>query len=591
MLEQPTSMEGFAVMNDDAAALPVDEYLARCIQAKERFACPEPEFEEGQAVPKLAPESYLQGPQLLLFEQLRDLFPEASSHMLARHAACGDVDMATGAILEEMAPGATRGLSQGDMDMIGQSLSRTASRASEEDADRDVLNLMGHALPDVPRPALKAALREASGDLALALNLAKGAALDIAAWEAYDPVEKLVGILQIDTSRATELLKKTENDINAAVALAMGEKATAAAAAATPVAQPPAPAPGAPAVTQDGWEIICRFDPKKGTCQSARSLKPGEEPGQIVVSQVGTDNTAAYAATCFEHMLQREQEMEKTHVVFYHAYNTACLIYEVQAEVARQLYGLEDHAPPLPRILRTEFVGKSMKTLLNEFSKMQGRDHNPAFRALAISVSNTLFSFGSEAPPLQCFRAGYGCGDLSFQGLLDSLLQHAGAEGTQVSEMRTALVKLGGEYGLPVGPYGGSGGGRSALGGHMLQIFVEKKTADEIAYRSQPYGVVIKDGLTISQYLAGKGKPSGGERLVDGQARLLMFPEVFLDAKKTQMYHYCGNWEFLGGDTTMDGSRAKFVMQMRDILKPLFATPADVAKCRGGIEGTRKIKK
>jgi len=70
-----------------------------------------------------------------------------------------------------------------------------------------------------------------------------------------------------------------------------------------------------------------------------------------------------------------------------------------------------------------------------------------------------------------------------------------------------------------------------------------------------------------------------------------MFPEVFLDAKKTQMYHYCGNWEFLGGDTTMDGSRAKFVMQMRDILKPLFATPADVAKCRGGIEGTRKIKK
>ena len=42
---------------------------------------------------------------------------------------------------------------------------------------------------------------------------------------------------------------------------------------------------------------------------------------------------AAFASGCFESMLRREQELEGDWVVFYHSYNNAALMYEVQAEV------------------------------------------------------------------------------------------------------------------------------------------------------------------------------------------------------------------------------------------------------------------
>ena len=52
---------------------------------------------------------------------------------------------------------------------------------------------------------------------------------------------------------------------------------------------------------------------------------------ETILRNVGTDNTAAFAAVCFERMMQREQEMDDDFCVFYHHYNSASLLYEVQA--------------------------------------------------------------------------------------------------------------------------------------------------------------------------------------------------------------------------------------------------------------------
>merc|ERR1712100_347929 len=63
--------------------------------------------------------------------------------------------------------------------------------------------------------------------------------------------------------------------------------------------------------TADGWEIKCAVDTSK-RCQSLRTDLPGGYSGSFadtVLRRVGTDNTAAFAAVCFEQMIQREQEL------------------------------------------------------------------------------------------------------------------------------------------------------------------------------------------------------------------------------------------------------------------------------------------
>lgn len=65
-----------------------------------------------------------------------------------------------------------------------------------------------------------------------------------------------------------------------------------------------------PLLTTDGWEIIFNYRQKsQRVAQSMRSLFPHEDAKTIVLSNVGADNTAAYAAACFEMILEREEEL------------------------------------------------------------------------------------------------------------------------------------------------------------------------------------------------------------------------------------------------------------------------------------------
>jgi len=339
--------------------------------------------------------------------------------------------------------------------------------------------------------------------------------------------------------------------------------------------------------TSDGWEIKCLVDSSR-PCQSLRSLQDTSLAARRILREVGTDNTAAFASVCFEHMLMREQELEEHFCVFYHSYNGAALLYEVQAEIARFAFGLPDDFAPLPRVDSRPFKHASVEGLMASFSadggssaaaavgNMQGQDHDPRFRALAISASPSLFASGSEAPPLHCFRRGYGCQDLSFRELLVKLLLDVfRMERSTTCQLVDELVVAALCYGLPCSGYGtGCQKGRNMgrLGGQMLQIFVARTEVDRIAYHSRPMGVPVRETRSVREWLASpwSQKRCKEGQLVDGQVRILFRPEVFIDPKRGRLFHYCSDWEFLGGDPDMEGSRAAFVVELRKLLAPVL---------------------
>ena len=43
------------------------------------------------------------------------------------------------------------------------------------------------------------------------------------------------------------------------------------------------------------------------------------------------------------------------------------------------------------------------------------------------------------------------------------------------------------------------------------------------------------------------------------EVRILFDPAIFLDSSKGQLFHYCGDWEFLGGNVEMEESYAEFL--------------------------------
>ena len=290
---------------------------------------------------------------------------------------------------------------------------------------------------------------------------------------------------------------------------------------AIPSGMTPSPFGGvAPRVPPARDDIVFIVRPELGPSQSLMTLD-GASARDAVLAAVGHDDHAAFEAYCFQSMIEREQEHHEDFVVFYHSYSAAALLYEIQAELARQLSGheLPDDFAPLPRIHRGPFDQFPELSMLREsFGSLKGQDHDPKFRALAISVSNSLFASGSEAPPLTCFRAGYSCMDLSFRGLLTSLLTTCGmSEQDEIEHLADQLADLAEAFDLQALPYrvkgrdlhsammlGGSGMTNNLRRGHMLQLFVHKDYCDDICYRSAPYGKGFADTFRFVDFLRGK---------------------------------------------------------------------------------------
>lgn len=355
--------------------------------------------------------------------------------------------------------------------------------------------------------------------------------------------------------------------------------------------------------TKDGWEIKCVIDVLR-PCQSLRSLYWGRQlaadPASLVLQHVGQDNTAAFAAVCFEQMIQREQDLEGDFCVFYHSYNGAALLYETQAVIARCAFGLADDFAPLPRLLIHRFKDSSLRALKEAFGTMTGQDHDPRFRELAISASPALFAFGSEAPPLHCFRTGYGCSDVSFRKLLVELLRDTcGTNEVAAIACADELCDVALRFGLRddiyrdyTRPAKSTLTRPPRLGGQMLQIFIAREEVDKLVYHSHPFGTPIESTKSVKEWLANPGTPNNPAG-VDGQVRILCDPRVFMDPRRGRIYHYSGDWEFFGGSLDMPDSRAAFVAALRHAMAPLLSSRTRIYNnCVGNAKmDTRKCNK
>eukprot|EP00746_Dinoflagellata_sp_MGD_P163004 gnl/MRDRNA2_/MRDRNA2_90826_c0_seq1.p1 gnl/MRDRNA2_/MRDRNA2_90826_c0~~gnl/MRDRNA2_/MRDRNA2_90826_c0_seq1.p1 ORF type:complete len:622 (+),score=146.99 gnl/MRDRNA2_/MRDRNA2_90826_c0_seq1:194-1867(+) len=521
------------------------------------------------------------------------MYPHASDEMLEEAALTGDLNDALDVVCAQLEedngthsklapppppPALNRSLSGGDRDTVELVRALSGGDAvctSESDSITDAaLARMMSLLPAYTRKDLKALL-----DICGNENEAVDVVLD-APWL----VEPMVSN---QWSRAYAEKKRMEEHDE------LDKKAKKAAdqQLAQKESVPAKPSDSKVRRTKDGWEIRCVVDTSR-PCQSLRSNI--KDPAERIMKEVGDDNTAAFAAICFEQMLQREQELEGKFCVFYHAYNGAALMYEVQAEIARCAFGLDDSFAPLPRIFHNQFTDVTVGKLRSMLADRRTSDHDTRFRACAISATPSLFGYGSEAPPLQCFRMGYGCGDVSFRALLVGIVH----EGCGVTEAKAKSVvdeicQVGAKYGLQTSMYRDSSkhgfySAPAALGGQMLQIFVSLEEVEDLVYRSHAYGYPHEDQKRISEWLY-PSSPVDRVDPVDGQVRIMCRPDALVDSSRARIYHYCANWEFFGGRAEDAGSRAAFVQDLRKILGPVMK--AEDVKKRVTAPGSSTISK
>lgn len=274
-----------------------------------------------------------------------------------------------------------------------------------------------------------------------------------------------------------------------------------------------------------------------------------------------------YAAFQFSCMLQREQELFEDFICFYHSYSFASLLYEVHAEVARHVFGLPDSFPPLPRLAVPEGAATSAENLRG-LVQTASQDHDPAFRALGLSSSCSVFANQSEAPPLTCFQGGYSCTDLDFRSLLQNFLGSCCDVGHQSIESLTeAVIAAGSKHNLPVQPYGAHAS-QSALPGYMLQIFIHRSIVEQFAYASQPMGIPI-DGTIVGYTMSHSDS-------ADGQARVLFHPPTFIDPSKARLFHYCARPLQTCMSSDIPESRGSLVKELRAVLQPVLKTKNEI---------------
>jgi hypothetical protein len=259
--------------------------------------------------------------------------------------------------------------------------------------------------------------------------------------------------------------------------------------------------------------------------------------------------------------------------VFYHSYSLAALIYELQSCLAKYVYDIRT-PPPFPRLLAAPFHEKpSLSMLIDEFRSLHQQDHDPRFRALAISASVSLFGEETEAPPTTSFEMGYSCTDLSFRGLLLAVLSACQLDHDLVDDVADEIVRIGGKYGLQTHPYVSkqTHSAPKVLCGQLLQIFIHRDFVDDICYASLPYGVPVTHSVPLSEKLL-LGPATG-------QARVFMHPDIFSDQSRGIIYHYAADREYA------EIGRDQMHEEMRTALSPIVGDPVALERASRSLRG------
>jgi len=282
-----------------------------------------------------------------------------------------------------------------------------------------------------------------------------------------------------------------------------------------------------------------------------------------------------HAQECFAQFEHNEAKLCGEWAVFYHSYSFAALLYEVHAAVGSVLFRFRSQYATLPRILVHEFHEiPDAPTLTRRFETdfaQNKRDHNPAFRKVAVSVMCSLASTGPEACTAMVFVEGYSCKDLAFKNVLETLLEACYVPRSNVRKLANDIIRCSEKHGLDVSQFGGKPCA-SGKPGHLLQIFVKRHLVDQLVYAAKPYGPIDEERMPISQWMNGNGPFSVG------QARIVAHPKYFMQANCIRSF-------VASADPTFHKSRESFQEELVKLLNPVLGHPSLREKAATGIYG------
>ena len=302
--------------------------------------------------------------------------------------------------------------------------------------------------------------------------------------------------------------------------------------------------------------------------QSSNEMKGGYvEYIYKQVEFIRDNDEMQHTAVCLQTMIENEQRRYNDSYCFYHSYSVAHLDYELNALIATIVYDLdltvyEDSRsynldfvfPPIPRVSFKPFtVIKSIEEL-SDFCTGYKNNNDPNYQAVGLSVSTSIFSTSSPAPPVALFRRGYSALSVNFDALMTGLLKECGFDSKMTNKIISVLKTTAAKYDMPVGCSGFGDTGSARATGHMLQIFINKEIVDQYAYPSQCLG--YRDGKATMSEVLRSGK-------TNGQARIYISPDLFRSPEYSRPYYYCA-------DLTFSMNRDRFVKDVKRQLSDLF---------------------
>jgi hypothetical protein len=297
-------------------------------------------------------------------------------------------------------------------------------------------------------------------------------------------------------------------------------------------------------------------------CSREQSLRGVTNPnfGPVAGSQ--------HALHLFGEMIARERRLSKDWVVMYHSYTSSALVYEVQAAIAKVLFGFGAQYGSLPRLLKAPFAKlPDARAVIKAFPSWPERDCCAAFKDVGICCSTSLVSPDPEATPTAVFLNGYAASTVGIV-VLEKLLQdcglHAFFDPWVIPKLAEEIMRLAAKYGLPQAT------GRG-LQGHLLQIFVRRDQVDKWAYASHPYGHPDGKRRPLSKHLAGPGP-------ISGQTRLIMNPSAFMQASAARLY-------VCSADETFHQNRLAFHDELFRLLQPVLGSASVRQRAATGIYG------
>lgn len=265
--------------------------------------------------------------------------------------------------------------------------------------------------------------------------------------------------------------------------------------------------------------------------------------------------------------------------VFYHSYNASALLYEVNACIYKLLFRMGSDGcalAPLPRLFTEDFADVPDTTSLRRkfHSKLTSEtgDHDPGYRAVAISAMCSLVAVGPEASTPVVFIGGYSHPDdpVDYKNILSALLTRLVAAhlcpgkkkaamkklATRVGQLVDKIIKLSEDQCLDVSAFGGKPC-PSNKSGHLLQIFIKRDCLDELAYSSLPMGDIDLERDPLSKWLG------EDENTNYGQARIIAQPERFTNDA-------CVRTFAASADPTFDTSRETFQLELTKLIQEDF---------------------